>query len=186
MLKYTYVVQIHFLRMIERTPWTEQRFNFDFPSGKFPSIVERLRGTPARLEAMINTMPFMILNQPCNNGWCIQEHAGHLIDIEELHNNRLDEYEQGVKELSPADMSNLKTYNEVYAEKYIYNIVKDFARRRKQLVKRIEEYDEEMITRTAHHPRLDIPMRLIDMLYFIAEHDDHHLAIISDINRKLS
>jgi hypothetical protein len=28
------------------------------------------------------------------------------------------------------------------------------------------------------HPRLKQPMRLVDHLYFVAEHDDHHLARI--------
>jgi hypothetical protein len=34
--------------------------------------------------------------------------------------------------------------------------------------------------RTAHHPRLDRPMRLVDMCYFAAQHDDHHLAAIHE------
>lgn len=172
--------------MIKSTPWTELNFNFDFPPGKFPSIVERLRGTPARMDDMINAMPFMILNQPCDDGWCIQEHAGHLIDIETLHNRRLDEYEQGAETLTAADMSNTETYGQHYESKYIYNILKDFRKLRMALVKRVETYDIDMITRTAIHPRLNIPMRLVDMLYFIAEHDDHHLAIISNINRRLA
>jgi hypothetical protein len=32
---------------------------------------------------------------------------------------------------------------------------------------------------TAVHPRLKRPMRLIDLCFFIAEHDDHHLTIVS-------
>jgi hypothetical protein len=28
------------------------------------------------------------------------------------------------------------------------------------------------------HPRLKQPMRLVDHLYFVAEHDDYHLARI--------
>jgi hypothetical protein len=26
------------------------------------------------------------------------------------------------------------------------------------------------------HPRLKIPVRIIDLVYFVAEHDDHHLG----------
>lgn len=33
--------------------------------------------------------------------------------------------------------------------------------------------------RSALHPRLLTPMRLIDFLAFVAEHDDHHLAEIA-------
>jgi hypothetical protein len=31
------------------------------------------------------------------------------------------------------------------------------------------------------HPRLRQPMRFVDHLYFVAEHDDHHLATISEL-----
>ena len=31
------------------------------------------------------------------------------------------------------------------------------------------------------HPRLGTPMRLIDLAFFVAEHDDHHLAQITHL-----
>jgi hypothetical protein len=34
--------------------------------------------------------------------------------------------------------------------------------------------------RTAVHPRLKISMRLVDLCYFVAVHDDHHLAVIRE------
>jgi hypothetical protein len=37
--------------------------------------------------------------------------------------------------------------------------------------------------RTLLHPRLKMPMRLVDHLFFVAEHDDHHLAIIGGVIR---
>ena len=33
----------------------------------------------------------------------------------------------------------------------------------------------------AWHPRLDRPMRVIDLAIFAAEHDDHHLARITEL-----
>jgi hypothetical protein len=33
------------------------------------------------------------------------------------------------------------------------------------------------------HPRLGTPMRLVDMMFFVAEHDDHHLATITELAR---
>ncbi len=49
--------------MVERTRWIDRRFNFDFPVGWFPCIIERLRGTPARLEEIINALPPEILTK---------------------------------------------------------------------------------------------------------------------------
>jgi hypothetical protein len=37
---------------------------------------------------------------------------------------------------------------------------------------------DDQLLNTALHPRLKIPMRIVDLAYFVAEHDDHHLATI--------
>ena len=37
--------------------------------------------------------------------------------------------------------------------------------------------------RGASHPRLATPMRLLDIAFFVAAHDDHHLARITEILR---
>jgi hypothetical protein len=37
---------------------------------------------------------------------------------------------------------------------------------------------------SAHHPRLNKQMRIIDIAYFTAEHDDHHFAMISEIRKE--
>ncbi len=31
------------------------------------------------------------------------------------------------------------------------------------------------------HPRLNVQMRVVDMAYFVAEHDDHHICKIMEI-----
>jgi hypothetical protein len=36
---------------------------------------------------------------------------------------------------------------------------------------------------SALHPRLKTPMRIIDLFLFVAEHDDHHLARITELAR---
>jgi hypothetical protein len=45
----------------------------------------------------------------------------------------------------------------------------------------VEELDASLFTRAIPHPRLKTPMRLVDHLYFVAEHDDHHLARIWEL-----
>jgi len=50
-------------------------------------------------------------------------------------------------------------------------------------VARLDSYSEEFVSRTALHPRLKAKIRVIDLVFFIAEHDDHHLARISQILR---
>src|SRR6266446_6988357 len=95
--------------MIAQTPWIERTFNFDFPAGLYPCILERLRGTPARVKEMVSSLSDETLSRKPNEKWSIKEHIGHLIDLEELHENRLQEFIEARVTLSPADMSNQKT-----------------------------------------------------------------------------
>jgi len=48
-------------------------------------------------------------------------------------------------------------------------------------LRRVEELDASLYARSIPHPRLKVPMRLVDHLYFVAEHDDHHLARIEEL-----
>ena len=73
---------IHF--MIAQTPWLERKFNFDFPAGYYPCIIERLAGTPARVKEMIAGVEDRILSMQLHNKWSAKQHVGHLIDLEEL------------------------------------------------------------------------------------------------------
>jgi hypothetical protein len=43
-------------------------------------------------------------------------------------------------------------------------------------VHRLEELKVDQVAIVAIHPRLQTPMRLLDWIYFVAEHDDHHFA----------
>jgi len=64
--------------------------------------------------------------------------------------------------------------------------LKKYRSKQENLVREFENFSEDDVELTAHHPRLNMPMRLIDLAYFIAEHDDHHLACITDLIRKYS
>lgn len=170
--------------MTQLIKWTERKFLFDNDAGVFPALIERLSGTHARLQEKINDAPFMLLTQQDDNKWSIQEHAGHLLDLDELLCKRLDDFEAGKKTLTPADMSNKKTYESLYNEHDIKAILKTFKASRIELSKRLYSYGTDIILKEATHPRLNKPMKLIDCIYFFAEHDDHHLAAITNIIRK--
>jgi len=55
-------------------------------------------------------------------------------------------------------------------------IVRKLTAGRERLVNRLEELKVDQVEIVAIHPRLKKLMRLLDWLYFVAEHDDHHLA----------
>lgn len=170
--------------MVERMLWIEREFSFDFlPLWMYPNVVERVRGTPARLEDLVRTSPPEILTRRLDDKWSIQEHAGHLLDLEPLGMNRLDDYEAGLDRLHAADMENRRTHTANHNANTIENILLAFRDERMDFVRRLDEYDEAFVQRVAIHPRLKKQIRVLDLAYFIAEHDDHHLARISELKR---
>lgn len=164
--------------MVEQIKWVELKFDFSLPAGKYPAILERVFGTPVRLEEMLRDKPEELLKRKVNNGWSVQEHVGHLIDLEELHVKRLDEFEAGAVTLSAADMTNAKTNAANHNGRNISDVLADFRKGRNEMMQRLRAYDEDFIVKAALHPRLNVPMRVMDLALFVAEHDDHHLATI--------
>jgi len=169
--------------MVERLEWIKRQFSFELPLGMYPNVVERVRGTPPRLEDLTRSLTAEVLTRRDGDKWSIQEQAGHLLDLEPLGMNRLDDFEAGRETLVAADMGNRKTHEANHNAKTIENILAQFRRERMALVRRLDNYDEAFIRRTALHPRLKVKIRVIDLVFFIAEHDDHHLARISELNR---
>ena len=169
--------------MIPRTAWFNREFTFDLPVWMYPNIVERLRGTPARLEDRVGPLPREILTRRDGDKWSIQEHVGHLLDLGSLDMARLDDYAAGRKSLRPADRENRKTYEANHNANFIKGILDSFRSERSEFVRRLDEFDEAFILRTSLHSRLNVEMRVLDLAFFIAEHDDHHLASITGLIR---
>lgn len=169
--------------MSDVLPWLQYRWSFDFPVGMFRAVVERARGTPARLEeAVRGASPDRLARRP-GEAWSAQEHAGHLISVERLWHARLEECARGEATLTAADMENRRTKESRYIERPMAAIVDEFCRARSVTVKILDGLDLEAAARVALHPRLNRPMRLVDLAFFAAEHDDHHLAVIHELLR---
>ncbi len=168
------------------TKWFDRKFDFSSTQNIFPSIIERLRGVPAQLEEKIKSLPANMLTIRFEETWSIAENIGHLIDLEPLWQGRLLDFLNGKKELRPADLQNTKTHNANHGAKPISELLASFRTIRLETVKMLEEVDEEIVFRTALHPRLKTQMRLMDAFLFTAEHDDHHLAQITEIAKLIS
>jgi len=172
--------------MSRHLKWTDRRFEFNFPVGVYAEIIERLRGTPARLEDRMKGIAPALLTKRDDDRWSIQENAGHLLDLEPLVAGRLDEYLAGSATLHAADMTNRKTHEARHNQSSMAYILASFRHDRMRLVERLDSLPAEMFEAVAIHPRLNKPMRLVDMLFFQAEHDDYHLARISELMRTYS
>jgi len=166
--------------------WFERKFEFSFPVELLPNLCARLRGTPARLEEVLRGRSHTILIGKAQVGkaqvkWSAQENAGHLLDLEPLWLARVGDYVAASDQLTAADLKNRKTDEADHNARPLEQILNEFRAARERLLKRVDVLDASLFARAIPHPRLKTPMRLVDHLYFVAEHDDHHLARIWEL-----
>lgn len=161
--------------------WFAREFDFTFPVELYPNLCARLRGTPARLDEVLRSCPRDLLIRRTEDKWSAQEHAGHLLDLEPLWLARVEDYLTGATELTTTDLSNRKTDDANHNRQPLEHILSGFRNARTQLMNRVEKIDGAVFARVVIHPRLKKPMRLVDHIYFVAEHDDHHLARIWEL-----
>jgi uncharacterized damage-inducible protein DinB len=158
--------------------WFDRTFDVPYPTDLLPQLLVRLRGTPARLEEMMHGSARAALTAKRDDTWSAQEHAGHLFDLEPLWLARVDDYASGRTALTPADLTNRRTTEANHDARPLDRVLADFRAARATLLRRLDAVDPARVTGAIPHPRLGTPMRLPDHLYFVAEHDDHHLASI--------
>ncbi|HEY6102363.1 MAG TPA: DinB family protein [bacterium] len=167
--------------MIRKQPWFERQFPTGLRADLFPVIVERLRGTPARLEERLTALPATILTHRSGSTWSAQENAGHLEDLEPLWLARVEDLLARKPEMTPADLSNRRTHEANHNAAPLRTIFTGFREARSGLVGKLEAVDDAALAFTAPHPRLRVPMNLVDHAFFVAEHDDYHLARITEL-----
>jgi uncharacterized damage-inducible protein DinB len=161
--------------------WFERKFEFRFPADQLPNLCVRLRGTPARMEEMVRGIPRAVLIRKPGEKWSAQEHAGHLLDLEPLWAARVEDFATTAETLTAADLRNRKTHEADHNSRDIGEILAGFRTERQRLLNRLSALPADVSSRSILHPRLQQPMRLVDHLFFVAEHDDHHLAIIWEL-----
>jgi DinB family protein len=169
-----------------RIKWVERQFNFNYPTGLYPEMIERLRGTPARVDEYLSSASPEILTARDHDRWSIQENAGHLLDLDALTIQRIDEFVAGATMLHAADMSNKKTHEANYNRISAATISQWFRQRRMEICDRLDTFEPNAFGYIAIHPRLNVPMRLVDLLFFQCEHDDYHLTRINELIKHFS
>lgn len=170
---------------MKQTKWFDRTFDFNHDQNILPSIIERLRGTPVRLKEKLQTIPHELLSHQHNFAWSIKENIGHLTDLEPLWQGRLEDILMGEHELRAADLENWKTHTSNHNQVSQEGLLQSFRKARMQTVAMIETLGKEDLYKTSLHPRLKNPMRMMDLFLFVAEHDDHHLATITSLDKIL-
>ena len=165
---------------MKRTKWFERQFPSIADNGLFPGILERLEGTPARLNGKFEKSQVNALVRP-EEGWSLHKEIGHLLDLEPLWFARAKQIMEGEQDLIPADLSNKKTHETDHDGRSAQDLISGFAAERAKLVALMRSASATALENAARHPRLGTPMKLIDLAFFVAEHDDHHLASMTEL-----
>jgi hypothetical protein len=161
-------------------PWFERNLKFGYAPEMLPYFLERLSGTVLRLEYKVKGVSEEILSAKPDGKWSVKETIGHLAEVDTIANKRIDEMTAGVEMLSPA-VFEPKDYNPWPIEK----IVNQFRTNRNLNIEKYKSLTKEDLAKSSIHPRLKVPMTPVDLAWFDAEHDDHHLVGIQELIDRL-
>ncbi|MDW3193801.1 MAG: DinB family protein [Cytophagales bacterium] len=163
---------------MEQQKWFDRKFDFVNDVSLYPLLLERLEGTSARINQKLQNCSKETLISKQDGKWSIQEHVGHLVDLEPLWLGRLADILHGESHLRPTDLENRATDQAGHNDAEMEDILASFNLARQDMMIKLRQLSEEDLLKTALHPRLEIPMTIMNLFFFVAEHDDHHLAAI--------
>jgi hypothetical protein len=163
-------------------PWFERDLAFDKPVEMLPFYIERLSGTALRLEAKIKNIADEILSTRLNNKWSVKENIGHLAEVDEVACKRIGEMVSGASTMSPAVFEPKQDYN----AQSVSEVIEYFRRSRIKNLSLYQSLSPDDLSKSSLHPRLKVQMTPVDLAWFDAEHDDHHLVKINEILKALT
>ena len=172
--------------MPETRRWFDRTFELGLPASAAPGLLARLRATADRLDGAARDLAPAVLSFKPGGRWSIKENIGHLTDLEALWDRRLDDFETGAAVLAAADLENRKTHEARHNERPIDDLLREFRSAREHCLARLDRMNGAALARVAKHPRLQQDMSVVDLCFFVAEHDDHHLRTIAEIARDLN
>jgi hypothetical protein len=156
--------------------WFERVFTFGLPKGMLPFFLERLAGTLPRIENKIKNVPEELLSARPENKWSVKENIGHLAEVDDIALKRIDEMVTGVSPMTPAVFE-----PRPYHEWRIREVMDYFRESRNRNLARYKSLTSADLDKSSLHPRLKVMMSPVDLAWFDAEHDDHHLVRVNKI-----
>ena len=134
---------------------------------------------PERARAILSSVTEAARCFKPDGRWSAKENIGHLDDLSGVDEKRLNDYLSNASSLSPADTRNPATEAANHNSRSWIEIIERLKENRLHFTHQLAQLTNEQLQRKALHLRLQQQMRLLDWLWFIAEHDDHHLAAAS-------
>ena len=167
---------------METSKWFDRKFDLSFSTDKYTAVYKQLEQAPDRLKNIIISLPEDTLVRKPDGKWSIKEHTGHLSVLEPVWRIRFQDILESKPVLTPADLDNKATTEAGFNKNAVTALLERFVEERKATLLLLNNIDVLDGSRTSMHPRLQQPMRIIDLAYFVAEHDDHHMTMIRSIS----
>lgn len=161
--------------------WFDRKMTFGLPKEMLPFYLERLDGTAARIEQKVRGLIDSQLSLRPDEKWSIKQHIGHLAEVDQIANKRIGEMRRGLDVMSPA-VFEPQDYNPWPVEK----VIAFFRATRNSNLETYRAIPENELLKSSLHPRLKVQMTPVDLAWFDAEHDDHHLVKINEIIHTLT
>ena len=158
--------------------WNDRTFVFGHKAEEFPLALDRLSATHVRMADMVKNVPDDLLSVKPGGKWSVKEHVGHLLIMESLWIARLDDLVMQRETMRPWNGTNADTDEANFNRQQMSKILSEFKTVRSAMVGYMRTLESEATSLTAWHERLNSRLNLVDHMWFIAEHDDHHLASI--------
>jgi hypothetical protein len=129
---------------------------------------------------LYNVSDYVLSTRP-EGKWSVKQNIGHLAEVDEIANKRIDEIRNGADKLSPAVFE-----PQDYNPWPMGDVLEYFKRTRRENLLKYKNITEADLTKSSLHPRLNVPMTPVDLAWFDAEHDDHHMVRVNEIISILS
>ena len=152
--------------------------NFGRSLDELPVLLERVKGTTARLSNLLARQPAEQLLHRVDGKWSAMEHLGHLLTLQDRFSPRVDDFEQRRTKLCDINLQDQVHFLQGQRLRMLGDVLEEFRLKRLDFANRVEHLHRRSLEHAAYHPCQDRTMRPMDMLLWIAEHDDHHLASV--------
>jgi uncharacterized damage-inducible protein DinB len=167
---------------MQKISWLDRQLTFGLPIGMLPFYLERMDGTYTRLQSKVKGIDESVLSNKLDDKWSVKQNIGHLAEVDEISLIRIEEMLNGISPMTSAVFENKQDFN----AQPIEDVLKFFLKSRQQSQKRLRSLNDVELTRSSVHPRFKSLMTPVDLAWFHAEHDDHHLVRINEILESFS
>ena len=162
-------------------PWGQRTIEYGRSLDELPVLLERVQGTVSRVAALLSAQPVEKLNVQVHGKWSVMEHIGHLITLQDRFEGRVEDFENRRTSLCEISLHDQEAILHGHRLRALGDVLEEFRLKRMAFAQRLSMFRQATLEHVAYHPCQNKRMRPVDMLLWIAEHDDHHLASIRTI-----